>query len=323
MDGNRSQPEFSNRQAGSIEPAWKADRRRFLGWAGWLAWTSFLPVNAREQATQAGNGSRKDQKLTLEWERNFLSIQGLFPGQQIRINYIEAYCRPGSSDRDWQETVIKHESRLVSQNEFGTALELEDRLSDGVVVMHSIYALEDEVVFELIAHNPTQIPSFAYWAQPCIRVDRFTGSPTDDARALIPRFARQCFVFIDGNLTRLPTSPWAEKARYTPGQVYCPSHVDRDDVNPRPLSRLVPSNGLCGCFSEDNKYVLAVAWEPYQELFQGVAGCIHSDFRIGGLGPQETKVIRGKLYIVPADIAALLKRYESDFPEQISKRAGL
>ena len=28
---------------------------------------------------------------------------------------------------------------------------------------------------------------------------------------------------------------------------------------------------------------LATAWEPYQELFQGVIVCMHSDFRIGGL----------------------------------------
>ena len=62
--------------------------------------------------------------------------------------------------------------------------------------------------------------------------------------------------------------------------------------------------------------ILAVAWEPYQEIFQGVIACLHSDFRIGGLKPGETKKIRGKLYVVPADVPALVKRYERDFPEQ-------
>jgi hypothetical protein len=62
--------------------------------------------------------------------------------------------------------------------------------------------------------------------------------------------------------------------------------------------------------------ILASAWEPYQELFQGVGICIHSDFRIGGLEPKETKHIRGKIYIVKADPDALVKRYERDFPEQ-------
>ncbi len=95
-----------------------------------------------------------------------------------------------------------------------------------------------------------------------------------------------------------------------PGQVYAPKHVDRNDVNPRPLSKLVPSSGLCGVFSADEKMVFATAWEPFQELFQGVATCMHSDFRIGGLEPGEKKEIRGKIYVVPADIAAAKTRYE-------------
>jgi hypothetical protein len=169
----------------------------------------------------------------------------------------------------------------------------------------------------LVARNPTEKPSLAHWAQPCIRVDRFTGCPTDDARARVPEYARKCFVFLDGQLTRLPTSPWAEKARYIPGQVYRPTGVDRNDVNPRPLSELVPSNGLVGCFSADDRHIMAVAWDPYQELFLGVVTCIHSDFRIAGLGPGEQKSIRGKLYLVKADVPALVKRYERDFPEQV------
>ena len=65
--------------------------------------------------------------------------------------------------------------------------------------------------------------------------------------------------------------------------------------------------------------ILASAWEPYQELFQGVITCVHSDFRIGGLAPSETKQIRGKLYLMPADVDTLLKRYERDFPEHGGK----
>ena len=117
----------------------------------------------------------------------------------------------------------------------------------------------------------------------------------------------------------MPTQPWSTKARYTPGQVWRPKNVGKDDVNPRPLSELTPSNGLIGCFSADNKMILASAWEPYQELFQGVITCVHSDFRLGGLAPGESKQIRGKLYLVPADVDALLKRYERDFPEHGGK----
>ena len=82
--------------------------------------------------------------------------------------------------------------------------------------------------------------------------------------------------------------------------------VDRNDVNPRPLSKLVPSNGLIGCFSKDESKIFATAFEPYQELFQGVAVCLHADFRLGGLKPGETKDIRGKIYVVPSDVDALL-----------------
>ena len=77
---------------------------------------------------------------------------------------------------------------------------------------------------------------------------------------------------------------------------------------------------LIGCFSADDSMLLATAFEPYQELFQGVIVCVHSDFRIGGLKPNETKQIRGKLYVLKNDIAELVKRYEHDFPEHLKTK---
>ena len=65
---------------------------------------------------------------------------------------------------------------------------------------------------------------------------------------------------------------------------------------------------------DDEKLVFATAWEPYQELFQGVIRCLHSDFRLGGLAPGETLQIKGKIYLVKNDETALLKRYRNDFP---------
>ncbi len=257
--------------------------------------------------------------LSIRWADNYLTIRGEFPGDEIRINYLEAYCRPGSTDRDWGETVIGHKTELVSASDDGRVIKLKDTLRDGVIVTHAITACKDEVDIRIVAHNPTETESLAHWAQPCIRVDKFTGCGRDDARTLVPAYARKSFIFLDGQLARLPTEPWADKARYIPGQVYCPKHVDRDDVNPRPLSKLVPSNGLMGCYSADDKQIFAVAFEPYQELFQGVIACIHNDFRVGGLQPGETKKIRGKIYIVPADPAALLKRFSRDFPEQVAE----
>jgi hypothetical protein len=261
--------------------------------------------------------AQQPKPLTISWDKNYLTVHGDFPGNELRTHYLEAYCRPGSTDADWRtHTVIPHTAEQLEATSDGKRIKLRDKLADGVIVEHTITASKDEVDFRIVAHNPTDKTSEAHWAQPCIRVDKFTGAGNADARALVPAYARKCFLFLDGQLTRLPTEPWADKARYVPGQVYCPKGVDRNDVNPRPLSSLVPSNGLCGCFSADENKIFAVAFEPYQEIFQGVIACIHNDFRIGGLAPGETKNIRGKMYIVPADVPALLERFKRDFPEQ-------
>jgi hypothetical protein len=256
--------------------------------------------------------------LTLTWERNMLTVQGAaLPGGALKVWYLEAFCRPGSTDREWKETVIPHKTQLVQADPDHRRLKLRSTLDDGVIVDHELLAGRDEVTFSLVATNPTDRPSEADWAQPCIRVDAFTGVPLKRAsEEYLPR----SFIFLDGRLARLPTKPWATEARYVPGQVWCPAGVNRNDVNPRPLSTLVPSNGLIGCFSGDDSMILATAWEPYQELFQGVIVCLHSDFRIGGLKPGETKQVRGKLYLVKNDLDALLKRYEADFPEHTARK---
>ena len=257
--------------------------------------------------------------LTLSRPDNWLVIQGThLPGGEIRTNYLEAYCRAGSTDADWvTHTVIKHKCEVISLAANGKTLKLRDTLADGVTVEHTITATDDEVDFRLVAHNPTDKASEAHWAQPCVRLGEFTGftSKEKGPNGAPEDYLPKCFIFLDGKLHRMPTPEWATKARYTPGQVWCPKHVPRTEVNPRPLSALVPSNGLIGCFSGDEKLIYATGWEPYQELFQGVARCVHSDFRLGGLAAGETKTIHGKVYIVPNDVPALVKRYERDFPE--------
>jgi hypothetical protein len=190
---------------------------------------------------------------------------------------------------------------------------LRSRLDDGVVVDHEIRAGRDEVDFRVVASNPTAAASQAHWGQPCIRVNRYAGTKLEhNSETYLPH----CFIYVDGKPVRMPVEPWAKKALYTPGQVWCPAGVSRDDVNPRPLSSIVPSNGLIGGVSADGKELVAAAWEPYQELFQGVIVCAHSDFRIGGLEPGESKTIRGKIYLMPADFPALESRYHHDFPGQ-------
>src|SRR6267142_7180126 len=119
------------------------------------------PVNAQEP-----------KSLTISWETNYLTIRGDFPGGELRTLYLEAYCRPGSTDREWRETVIPHTAEKIEASSEGKLVKLRDKLADGVVVEHTITAGKDEVDFRLVAHNPTDKTSEAHWAQPCIRADK-------------------------------------------------------------------------------------------------------------------------------------------------------
>ena len=255
-------------------------------------------------------------ELSLDRLANWLVIRDpRIPAGEIRVNYLEAYCRAGSTDADWlKHTVIPHTNQFVSLSSDKKTLRLRDTLADGLEVEHTITAGADEVDFWLVAHNPTTHRSEAHWAQPCPRLGAFTGFNVDPHGDLND-YLGKCFIFLDGKLTRLPTKEWATEARYTPGQVWCSKSVPRTDVNPRPLSKLQPDNGLIGCFSADERLIFATAWEPYQELFQGVARCVHSDFRLGGIDAGKTLSVRGKIYIVTNDVPALLRRYQRDFPE--------
>ena len=115
--------------------------------------------------------------LRLSWQHDILTISGeQLPGKEMKILYLEAYCRPNSQTSDWvTHTVIGHRTELISLNEEHTLLKLKCTLKDGVVVNHLITAGVDEVDFRLVAHNPTTKASEAHWAQPCVRVGEFTG----------------------------------------------------------------------------------------------------------------------------------------------------
>ena len=275
----------------------------------------FFPILAFACAMTLGQAV-EPAKLTLNWTKNYLMISGNhLPGREMKIHYLEAYCRDNSQTTDWgRHTVVDHKTHLVSRDEDGSQIRLHCDLNDGVTIKHVITATHDEVDFQLTAHNPTAKRSEAHWAQPCIRVGKFTGTGAD-ATADKYAYIKKSFVYLDGQRAMMPMQGWATEARYIPGQVWAGPGVPRTDVNPRPLHPTVPSNGLIGCFSSDGSMIFATAFEPYQELFQGVIRCLHSDFRLGGLGPGETLKIRGKIYLVKNDEAALLKRYHNDFPK--------
>ena len=260
--------------------------------------------------------------LTLRFKApHWLCIEGdHLPGKVIEVNYLEAYCRAGSTDADWvKHTVIPHRAELISLSADRKNLKLRDTLADGVVVDHTIRAGTDDVDFRLVAHNPGPKRSEAHWAQACVRLGNFTGFPASSTN--LDDYLPQCFLILSNRVTRFPEiQPWVKSARYVPGQTWCPLHVPRTDVNPRPLSTVVPDDGLIGAFSGDGQWIFATAWEPYQELFQGVIRCLHSDLRLGGLQPGETKQIRGRIYLMKSDPEALRDRYARDFPEHRPSR---
>ena len=249
-------------------------------------------------------------ELSINWDKNKLLIQGdHLPDGSVEVWYLEAFCRGGSHERVWSETLIGHQTKLVSASPDRKKILLESHLDDGVIAKHTITVDNDEIAFDVTITNPTNKRSEADWAQPCIRVDKFTGLGQED-------YINKSFLFVNNKLTMIAEMPeWNTEARYTPGQVWRPANVNPDDVNPRPLNPIIPDNGLIGCFSKNDKLVLATAWESWQELFQGIIVCLHSDFRIGGLDPQETKNMKGKIYIMINNIDELVKRYQYDFPD--------
>jgi hypothetical protein len=245
----------------------------------------------------------------LSWEKNILTIRGEdIPGGKIEILYLEAYCRSRSTGQNWNLTTIGHKTQKMSEGLEGGPIRLHCSVNGGVEVEHTITPGPGEVDFRVEAVNRGTEYVDAVWVQPCIRVGGFTEG---DQKTYVGK----CFIFVGGKPTFLPELRRTEEAIYKGGQVYVPEGIDRRDVNPRPLSPDRPSNGLIGCVSADGTRLLATAWEPYQELFQGVFVCLHSDFRLGGLQPGEAKRAHGKIYIMENDVERLQSRYRRDFPE--------
>lgn len=243
----------------------------------------------------------------IEWMENILVLHApKVPSKKIEIWYLEAFCRTGSTDRVWNETVIPHETRLVEQGSDGQSISLESRVEPGVVVTHKLRVVKDGVTFDLRIENPTEERVDMDWAQPCMRVGGFSGLDQE-------HYHQRCFIFTGDGQAMLDQLPRNSEARYIGGQVYVPEGIDLADVNPRPISTIKPAKNLIGCVSADEKWLTAMAWDQTQELFQGVIKCIHSDFRIGGLDPGEVKILKGKVYLMSNDVSALLKAYDADF----------
>lgn len=246
--------------------------------------------------------------LDIAWANNMLTISGTnLPGGKLSVLYLEAFCRSGAHDRDWRQTTLPHKTTLLA-NESDRVLRFRTLVQTNVEVNHIVAAGADEVAFEFTLVNRGRQPVDLQWFQPaCIRVDKFTGSGQSN-------FTAKSFIFTERGLTTLDRTRRTEEALYRGGQVYVMPGIANADANPRPLCGDRPVNGLIGCFSADGRQLLATASDATHELFEGVYVCLHSDPRVGGLKAGETKTIHAKLYVLPNDVNALLRRYEADFP---------
>jgi hypothetical protein len=243
--------------------------------------------------------------LTLGWTNNMLRISGpQIPGDYIEIWYLEAFCRSGSTHRKWDESTIPHKTELLSAAP--QSIRLRTTVEPSVILEHQITATRDTVDFQVTARNNGAEFNDVQWFQPCMRVDRFTGANQTN-------YIEKSFIFTRDAARLLSDLPRNEEAIYRGGQVYVPEEIPLEDVNPRPISDIKPANNLIGCYSRDGSKLLATAWDATQELFQGVIVCLHSDPRLGGLNPGETKSLRGKVYLLDNNIEALLTRYRKDF----------
>jgi len=244
---------------------------------------------------------------SISWADNMLTIEApAVPGGKIDIWYLEAFCRTGSTDRVWSETVIPHETTLAGPGNAVQRIQLVSNVEPGVRVTHDIRAVGDGVTFDVTLENTTRDAVDVDWAQPCMRVGAFTDRGQET-------YHERCFIFTASGKVMLDALPRTEEARYRGGQVYVPEGINLDDVNPRPISTERPVKNLIGAESGDGNWLVAMAWDQTQELFQGVIICIHADFRVGGLKAGETKRLWGKVYLMKNDSDALLAAYQRDF----------
>jgi hypothetical protein len=258
--------------------------------------------------------------MTLSWTNNLLTVHGAnLPDGKLEIWYPEAFCRKGSRGRDWSETTWPQKTvlRRVKPQE----LSFMTRIEPDVDVRHFVRVNEGEILISYCLYNTGKVAKDIEWFQPaCIRVADFTGCNQSN-------YAAKSFIFTERGLTTLDKTARQpeDAARYHGGQVYVPKGINLDDANPRPICRDYPTNGLIGCFSADGKYLLATASSRTHELFEGVYACLHSDPQVGGLPPHHYKILSIRIYFMTNDPAALLKRYQKDYPrnpKQTNSPAG-
>src|SRR5438552_15612781 len=149
-----------------------------------------LLLQAASAGARNGPGTRPaagNASIRLAWKDNILTLSSpRLPGGSLEVWYLEAFCRRGSTDRDWHESTIPFRTELVTAAD-GSRLELRSRVEGGVIVRHRITAAGDEIDFRVELTNTSDKPVDIEWAQPCIDVHAFTGRGQDG-------YWRRCFI---------------------------------------------------------------------------------------------------------------------------------
>ena len=246
---------------------------------------------------------------TISWTNNLLKFRDpRLPGGQLEIWYLEAFLGPGASQQEWAKSTLRHRTELVSATADGRELHFRTLVEPALEVFHVVQARADGLDFSFELSNRGTEASTVQWFQPaCIRLAAFTGRGQGD-------YISRSFIYTAAGLTTLDRLHRTTNALYLGGQVCLPPWTQSANANPRPIAGDTLANGLIGCFSADNQWLLATASDRTHELFEGVYVCLHSDPLIGGLKPGETKKLRQKIYLLPNNPKALLRRYHRDFP---------
>lgn len=247
--------------------------------------------------------------LSISWTNNLLTVHGPgLPGGKLEIWYLEAFCHSGAWNRDWRQTTLPHRTTLTLADPNQHRLEFLTIVDPRVEVRHQIQAGTDELDLQFEFTNVGDSTVDIQWFEPaCIRVADYTACTQSN-------YIARSFIYTANGLTRLDHLRRTTNALYPGGQMYLPNSVLPADANPRPICLDHPINGLIGCFSADNRWLLATASDRTHELFEGVYVCLHSDPRLDGIAPGENKRRRSKIYFLPNDPVALLARYHRDFP---------
>lgn len=84
-----------------------------------------------------------------------------------------------------------------------------------------------------------------------------------------------------------------------------------------PMSEPDASGGLIVRESTDGKWVCGIAWENFLSAqAHNPWECMHLSIRIGPLLRDESKTVRGKIYLFEGNKEDLLKRYREDFDQR-------